>query len=121
MSDGPVEMTGIGVTPTVMRRLDRLRAVFGKSRSWVVEYVLTHGGLDGVEEAEAGQVQAFNALATKNGHSWEDYAFWYSATFSSRTYPPRVADIEYEADIEAARRAARAKKTPTKRTPAKKA
>lgn len=86
--------TGIGLGRETVQRLDRLRAVYGKSRSFVADLALTSGGLDGVERLNAADVQRFNDLAADAGMTWQEYVEAYVTDFGTKTYPPTVAQLE---------------------------
>jgi len=99
-----MEQTGIGLTEDTMRRVDRLRACFGKSRAWVVERALTDsGGLDGLEDTCAEEIAQFAKLAARQGMTWQEYARWYAETFHRKTNPPTLDNIESEALVESQR------------------
>jgi hypothetical protein len=85
--------TGIGFPRETLQRIDRLRAVFGKSRSWTTDYALTHGGLDGAERLNVGGVGVFADLARTLGLTWRELADAYAGEFSRYTYPPSLDEI----------------------------
>lgn len=92
--------SGIGLSEETMARVDRLRACYGKSRSWVIEQVLTNGeGLAATESLKRAEIKRFNALAAKDGVSWQEYAQWYAAQYSRMTYPPTVDELERLAEL----------------------
>jgi hypothetical protein len=97
MDSGPKRKTGIGLADLTMQRVDRLRAVLGMSRTRIVEYLLTHGGLPEAETRWADGITRFNRLAhaadTDNG-TWQEYADWYAMAFSSKTFPPDIEALE---------------------------
>jgi hypothetical protein len=86
--------TGIGLGRETVQRLDRLRAVYGKSRSFVADLALTSGGLDGVERLNAADIERFNDLAADAGMTWQEYVEAYVTDFGTKTYPPTVAQLE---------------------------
>lgn len=89
--------TGIGLDHETLARCDRLRACYGRSRSWVIERALNVEGLRGLEQEMAGLVQRFDALAANAGHSgmaWQQYAQKYVEAFGAKTYPPTVEVLE---------------------------
>ena len=97
MDSGPKRKTGIGLSELTMRRVDRLRAVLGMSRTRIVEHLLTHGGLAEAEERWKDGIARFNRLAhaaeTDHG-TWQEYADWYADAFSSKTFPPDIEALE---------------------------
>lgn len=93
MADAIVQ-TGIGIDRDTMARCDRLRACFGRSRSYVIEQALAGRGLDALEYEMRAEVQLFNALAQDAGCAdWREYARRYVDTFGAKTYPPNVKDL----------------------------
>lgn len=90
MADKIVQ-TGIGLPVETLARLDRLRACIGRSRSFVVDYVLSNGGLEAVEEDLATDIAAYEDLAGRLGVGWQQLAERYVEEFGAKTYPPTVA------------------------------
>jgi hypothetical protein len=86
--------TGIGLGRETVQRLDRLRAVYGKSRSFVADLALTSGGLDMVETNNAADIERFNDLAADADMTWQEYVEAYVTDFGTKTYPPTVAQLE---------------------------
>lgn len=86
--------TGIGLARTTVQRLDRLRAVYGKSRSFVADLALVSGGLDGIEALNAADIARFNDLAADAGMTWQEYVEAYVTEYGTKTYPPTVAQLE---------------------------
>jgi predicted transcriptional regulator len=86
--------TGIGLGRETVQRLDRLRAVYGKSRSYVADLALTSGGLSGLEAVNAADVARFGDLAADAGMTWQEYVEAYVTDFGTKTYPPTVAQLE---------------------------
>lgn len=98
--DGPVMgTTGVSLTEDVVLRLDRLRAVFQRSRSWVIEYALLNGGIAALEDGAGALIARFNALAVREGQTWQDYAYAYAATNARRAKGKSIAELEAEAGI----------------------
>lgn len=92
MTDKIVQ-TGIGLPVETLARLDRLRACFGRSRSFVVDYALLNGGLAGVEQDLATDLAAYDDIAAALGITWQELATRYVDAFGAKTYPPTVADL----------------------------
>lgn len=89
---GTIVQTGIGLEIETLARCDRLRAVFGRSRSWVIERALTGGGLTALEDQKMREIDHFNAMAWDlGGAGWQEYARRYVEAFGAKTYPPTVA------------------------------
>lgn len=88
-----ITQTGIGLPIETLQRLDRLRACLGRSRSFVVDYVLMNGGLDAVEDDLLTDVQAFNRIALALGLTWQGLVEKYVDDFGAKTYPPTVAQL----------------------------
>lgn len=102
-TSGPKRQTGVGLSAETMQRIDRLRAVFGASRTRVIEDLII-GQLETAEKQHAAEIARFNRLAhaaeTDNG-TWQEYADWYAAAFSSKTFPPDIAELERRAGVSA--------------------
>jgi hypothetical protein len=86
--------TGVGLGRETILRLDRLRACYGRSRSFVADLALIGGGLDMLETNNASLIERFNALASDAGKTWQEYVERYVTAFGSKTYPPTVAQLE---------------------------
>lgn len=113
MSDKIIQ-TGIGLEQETLARCDRLRACFGRSRSWVIESALRKGGLVGLEMDKRAEIELFNALAKAAGVTWQEYVARYLAEFGSKTYPPTTETLEKmkftgEKSVKAAKRAGQAR------------
>lgn len=91
---------GLGLPPTTLARLDRLRACTGLTRGDVVDAALCAGGLAEIEAAHDHLIKRFNALAKQAGQGWEEYAHEYAKTWASKTYPPTVGALEKAALLE---------------------
>lgn len=94
---GPKRQTGVGLSELTMQRVDRLRAVQGASRTRVIEDLMVTHALNAAELAYENEIKRFNRLAARDGVSWQEYADWYAATFSSKTFPPGIAELEERA------------------------
>lgn len=92
MSDKIIQ-TGIGLELGTLTRCDRLRACFGRSRSWVIGQA-THVGLAKLEAQKADEIERFGALAERAGMTWQQYTAWYLGEYGAKTHPPTVADLE---------------------------
>lgn len=92
--------TGIGLEQETLARCDRLRACYGRSRSWVIERALAgqaggvDGGLAALEREQAATIAIFDALAAAAGVTWQQYAQAYVEAFGAKTYPPGVQALE---------------------------
>lgn len=86
--------TGVGLGRETILRLDRLRACYGRSRSFVADLALVSGGLGGIEAENVETLLRFNALAADAGMTWQAYVERYVTTFGSKTYPPTVTQLE---------------------------
>lgn len=86
--------TGVGLGRETVQRLDRLRACYGRSRSYVTDLALISGGLDGLEKINAADVARFNDLAADAGMTWQSYVEAYVMEYGTKTYPPTVAQLE---------------------------
>lgn len=86
--------TGIGLDEITLQRCDRLRACFGRSRSWVIEQAISNGGLDVLERERAGEIRRFEGLAAAAGVTWQEYLKRYLAEFGAKTLPPSVEELE---------------------------
>ena len=92
-STEPIQYTSVGLSRLTLDRVDRLRMCLGRSRSHVIEILLTGGGLDTVEEQYAESVEAVRRLAERRGQSWGQLVDDYVTEYSGKTYPPTVAQL----------------------------
>lgn len=87
---GPIMQTGIGLSQDLVERLDRLRACYGRSRSWIIQRALREGALAGLEQERLADVRRFNELAAAAGLTWQQGAKLYAERYGRMTYPPTV-------------------------------
>jgi hypothetical protein len=88
-----IVQTGIGLERSTLLRCDRLRACYGRSRSWVIERGL-QVGLAKLEAEKADEVQLFSRLAERHGMTWQQYVAWYVGEYGLKTFPPTVTDLD---------------------------
>ena len=89
----PIVQTGVGFERRTLLRLDRLRAVHGRSRSHVLERIVSTA-LEAEEAQHADALARFAALADGAGMSLDEYTSRYVRTFGAKTFPPTVAQLE---------------------------
>ncbi len=113
MGNESIVQTGVGFARSTLLRLDRLRAVTGRSRSHLLERLVA-SALD-AEEAKPEVVVAlgkFAGLARNAGMSVDEYTEKYVKAFGMKTFPPTVeqlAEIRFgQVRKDAGARAARA-------------
>jgi hypothetical protein len=91
---------GLGLSPDVMARLERMRAVLGEPRSRVVERALAGQGLMALEDEHPEGCHRFVQLAYRAGLTWQEYAGRYATRFANRTYPPNIDELEMLEEME---------------------
>ncbi len=91
MASESIVQTGVGFARSTLLRLDRLRAVTGRSRSHLLERLVT-SALD-AEEAKpevARELARFGRLAEGAGMSADEYTEKYAKAFGMKTFPPTI-------------------------------
>lgn len=94
MGNESIVQTGVGFARSTLLRLDRLRAVTGRSRSHLLERLVA-SALD-AEEAKpevAEELARFGQLADGAGMSVNEYTEKYVKTFGMKTFPPTVDQL----------------------------
>ena len=87
--DKPLTYCGVGLDVHLAARIDRLRAATGRSRSAVIGALIERA--IGFAEAEhVNEIVRFDALASRAGQGWEQYAQAYAKRYASFTHPPTV-------------------------------
>lgn len=87
---GPTIQTGIGLSEKNLLRLDRLRAVYGHSRSKLINEALSSGGLIRLELDRKDDIARFDDLARAAGLTWEEGARVYAERYGRMTWPPTI-------------------------------
>lgn len=91
MASESIVQTGVGFARSTLLRLDRLRAVTGRSRSHLLERLVTNA-LDAEETKPevARELARFAQLAESAGMSTDEYTEKYAKAFGMKTFPPTV-------------------------------
>lgn len=112
----PIVQTGVGFERETLRRLDRLRAVYGRSRSHLLERLVSEA-LASWETEVSDDLERFARLAAGAGMTLAEYTDAYVKAFGAKTFPPTVEQLE-EMKFEQKRgtKSAPAAPAPVKRT-----
>lgn len=91
----PIVQAGVGFERRTLLRLDRLRAVHGRSRSHLLERLVS-AALD-IEEAKpdvSAALSRFRQLSKGAEMTLDEYTERYVKTFGAKTFPPTVEQLE---------------------------